>query len=91
MITLTQLLCALAALVIVFGSVGSLGCMTMHTSHLIRVAQLMVSIGSFAELAHIAAGRDPGIFETLMMVGMATLCTVDRRCTVTKPGGNQHV
>lgn len=80
-VTLSQVLCLIAAVITVINSLAVIGRMSFSTDHLIRSAYVLVSIGSFGEVVAILNNHVPGVWETLVVVGLGAMAVSDRRCS----------
>lgn len=78
---------ALAAMVVLTYSLQAINRMTPKTHHGVRISFILVAAGSFGELIAIFDGHQPGIAETLFMIGVGVFDFVDRRsvCRQTLP------
>lgn len=85
MITLLQLAIVVASFVILSESIKALNRMTKNTNHTIRVSFILMSAGSFSEIASVIYGRIPGIAESLLVIGYGLLDFIDRRATLRCP------
>lgn len=79
--SLPQVICLVASLATLVSTLSVLGRMNFTTDHLVRAAYLLISTGSFGEIVVTLNGHNPGIPETLLVVGLGILCVSDRRCS----------
>lgn len=80
-----QILVAFAAAVVLFYSISCINRMTPKTHHGIRASFVLIAAGGFGELCAILQGHQPGIAETLFMLGAGLLNFLDRRAGIRCP------
>lgn len=89
MTTAIQISCMVAAFLTLIHSFMTLWRMSPESGNTIRAAFVLLCTGSFGEVVAIAYGYIPGIYETLVMIGVGTLCMCDRRLPHFKKSNTQ--
>lgn len=82
---LVQIAVAFAAAITLFCAIGNINRMSKRTHHGIRAAYVLMAAGSFGEVAAIFSGHQPGVAESLFMVGIGMLDFMNRRAKTRQP------
>jgi hypothetical protein len=74
-----QFIAVIGASIVMVNVICSINRMSAATDHMLRLSYILISAGSFGELAAVFGGHVPGIAEVLFVGGFGLLDQFERR------------
>lgn len=83
---ITLILCLVALTYICFVALLRINKMTIETCDHVRFAHIAIAVGSLAKLCDIVEGSSVGVSDTILAIGVAIFCGVNRRAMICEKG-----
>lgn len=76
---LLQIIVGFCSGIVLFNSLSVINRMTPKTHHGIRAGFILIAAGAFGELAAVFSNHEPGVAESVFMIGCGMINFLDRR------------